>query len=285
MRRLALRYIAGERLDEALAVLGQLDAEGFSGILDILGEGEGSAAHAQAAFEAYGEAARAVATQGLDAYVSVKPTHFGLLLGDDLAFELYGSLAEECAGLGLSLRVEMEDHTTTNAMLDLVSRLRNRHGNVGLVLQSRLHRTPADIDALVARSPEAAGTLDVRMVKGIYLEPATIAHVDPGPIADAFVACCERLWAGGARVTLATHDGELGDRLIEVIQREGISPERYEFQVLLGVQKHLWEQWKGQGHAVRVYVPYGPEWRTYSERRLKKNPQLLGHIMRNMFRR
>lgn len=285
MRRLSGRYMAGERLDQAIGVLSSLAAGGFPGILDILGEGEGSEDHARAASASYLAAARAVAQADLDAYISVKPTHFGLLHSVDLAHELYADLARECAALGLDLRVEMEDHPTTDATLELFSRLRREYANVGLVLQSRLLRTPADIAGLLAESPAAAGRLDVRMVKGIYLEPASIAHVEPEPISDAFLDCCERLWTGGARVTLATHDGKLAGHLSALIAARGLTDLDYEFQVLLGVQRPLWEEWRASGHPVRVYVPFGPEWRAYSQRRLKNNPQLLGYILANLLRR
>ncbi|MAE27778.1 MAG: proline dehydrogenase family protein [Planctomycetota bacterium] len=285
MRRLAGRYIAGERLEQAITALTDLAAEGFPGILDILGEGQGNEDHARAASAAYLAAARAVAQGDLDAYISVKPTHFGLLLGGELAFELYDGLARECAALGLDLRVEMEDHPTTDATLELFGRLRREHANIGLVLQSRLLRTPVDIEALLAGSPAAAGRLDVRMVKGIYLEPAEVAHVDPQSISDAFLDCCSSLWAGGARVTLATHDEVLATRLTQALSKGQLTTADYEFQVLLGVRRQLWQSWRAAGHPVRVYVPFGPEWRAYSQRRLQKNPQLIGHIMGNFLRR
>ncbi len=284
MRRLSGRYMAGERLDQAIGVLSSLAAGGFPGILDILGEGEGSEDHARAASASYLAAARAVAQADLDAYISVKPTHFGLLHSVDLAHELYADLARECAALGLDLRVEMEDHPTTDATLELFSRLRREYANVGLVLQSRLLRTPADIAGLLAESPAAAGRLDVRMVKGIYLEPEAIAHCEHGAIQDAFVECTKQLWSAGHRVALATHDGPLAERCLAVAAELGVASDRVEFEVLLGVQEALWKAWQQAGHKVRVYVPYGPEWRSYSQRRLGKNPEILGHLIRNLLR-
>lgn len=275
MRRLASRYIAGETLEEALAKLGELARCGHPGILDILGEHVADEPSARAAVRAYAEAAGAIADARLDAYVSVKPTHLGLALDARLCRELYADLAERCRERGLFLRVEMEDHPTTDATLETFASLRTRFQNVGIVLQSRLLRTPADIDAL------PAGPVDVRLVKGIYLEPKGIAHVDPGPIRAAYVECARRLFARGARVALATHDEGLADRCLAVVRDLRIAPDRYEFQVLLGVREELWEKWRRAGHRVRVYVPYGPEWRAYSQRRLRKNPQILRHVIRN----
>src|SRR5688572_9891904 len=234
MRRLAARYIAGERLEDALLKLAQLRERGFSGIIDVLGEDVTGEAAARVVLATYREAASALATRKLDVYVSVKPTHLGLRLSETLCAALYDELAGHCAGLGLELRVEMEDHSTTDATLRVFEGLRARHANVGLVLQSRLLRTPADIAAL------ASGPLWVRMVKGIYLEPARIAHTEPEPIRAAYVECARLLLERGARLSFATHDEQLFERLVPLCRKLGVARERYEFQVLLGVREGLW---------------------------------------------
>ena len=275
MRRLAARYIAGEKLEEAIAKLKELSRRGHPGILDILGEHVEDEAAARSVAGDYAVAAEAIADARLDAYVSVKPTHFGLGLDEELCFELYAGLAQRCRELRLFVRVEMEDHPTTDATLRLFGRLRPRFDNVGIVLQSRLFRTPSDIEAL------PPGPLDVRLVKGIYLEPASIAHVDPEPIRSAYVDCARRLFARGARVALATHDEALADRCLAAAREARIPPDRFELQVLLGVREELWKTWQSAGLRVRVYVPFGPEWRAYSQRRLRKNPQILKHVLRN----
>jgi proline dehydrogenase len=191
-----------------------------------------------------------------------------------LALEQYASLAKRLEALGLFLRVEMEDATTTDATLALFEALRAEHGNVGIVLQSRLFRTPGDIAAL------KPGPLSVRMVKGIYLEPAQIAHTQAEPIRDAYVACSELLIARRAQLSFATHDEHLAARLFPLVEAAGYTKAEYELQVLLGVRTELWEQWKEAGHTVRVYVPYGPEWKPYSQRRMRKNPQIFWHVFR-----
>ena len=272
---IARRYVAGVTLEEALTKLRELRALGHPGIIDILGEDVKDAAAARAVVHRYVEASDAVARAGLDAYVSVKPTHVGLRTSEALALELYEQLAVHCAGHGQLLRVEMEDHTTTDATLRVFGALRARHPRVGIVLQSRLLRTPADVDALTAQPG-----LDVRMVKGIYLEPAAIAHTEPEPIRKAFLDLSRTLLERGARVAFATHDGPLAQDLLAVVRELGVPPERHEFEVLLGVQQRLWDLWRGQGHTVRVYVPYGPEWQPYSLRRLRKNPEILKHVVK-----
>jgi proline dehydrogenase len=274
VRKLASRYIAGEELGEAMDVLRSLAARGHPGILDILGEEVRDEAEARDVLVQYRSAAEAVAGAGLDAYVSVKPTHLGLRLSEALCEELYADLADHCAGLGVALRVEMEDHTTTDATLRLFERTRSGRDNVGLVLQSRLLRTPRDIDAL------GPGPLWVRMVKGIYLEPGSIAHTEPEPIREAFVDCVRQLFERGARISLATHDEGLAERLVQLAGELEVPADRWEFQVLLGVREPLWTAWREAGHTVRVYVPYGPEWRAYSLRRMKKNPELVRHVVR-----
>jgi proline dehydrogenase len=279
MRRIAARYIAGEELSDALARLEALARRGHPGILDVLGEGIADEREARAVAQHYGAAAEAVARQRLDCYVSVKPTHVGLSISEDLAFELYDGLAKRCAELRLFLRVEMEDHPTTDGTLRVFERLRRVRANVGIVLQARLFRTIDDIERL------AKGPLDVRMVKGIYLEPASIAHTDPIRIREAFVQCVEKLVARSARLSLATHDEHMAATCVEVLRRARRAPDSYEFQVLLGVREELWERWKKDGHQVRVYVPYGPDWQAYSLRRMRKNPQIVGHVLRNLIGR
>jgi proline dehydrogenase len=117
-------------------------------------------------------------------------------------------------------------------------------------------------------------------VKGIYLEPGAIAHTEPGPIREAFRAQAAQLLDAGHSVSFATHDEELGDGLLADCKRRALPEERYEFQVLMGVQERLWSKWRDAGAKVRAYVPYGPQWRAYSTRRLRKNPQILGHVIR-----
>jgi proline dehydrogenase len=279
MRRLAARYIAGEELEDALVALEGLRARGFSGILDVLGEDVLEEAVARAVVGDYRAAAEGLARRGLDCYISVKPTHLGLRYSEELCFQLYDELAGRCAGLGLALRVEMEDHTTTDATLRIFERLRARHPKVGIVLQSRLLRTPQDIARL------APGPLWVRMVKGIYLEPAAIAHTEPEPIRAAYVEGARLLFERGASLSFATHDELLAQRLLELCRELRVSPERREFQVLLGVREPLWHQWRAAGERVRVYVPYGLEWRAYSTRRLRRNPEIFRHVVRDLLMR
>ncbi|MFT7485968.1 MAG: proline dehydrogenase [Candidatus Paceibacteria bacterium] len=276
MRLFAKKYIAGETQDQALAKLQELAERGFPGIFDILGEGSGSEEHARAAAQSYREGASAIAEAGLDAYISIKPTHLGLSGSEELALELYREVARHCDPIGIFMRVEMEDHPTTDATLRIFEALRTDGFKVGIVLQSRLFRTLDDIAQM------APGHLDVRLVKGIYIEPESIAHTDPEAIRLAFIECTEALaQRPDVRLRFATHDAGMAEDLIRIAGRNELSNGGYEFQVLLGVQQELWQTLKSRGHIVRVYVPFGPEWRKYSQRRLSKNPDLFNAVLRD----
>lgn len=278
MRKLSARYIAGETLDEALAALKTNGDQGYEGVLDLLGEDVEDEEAARSALKHYKAGASAIAELGVISYVSVKPTHFGLRISPGLAADLYSELLSHCEELGQIARIEMEDASTTDATLKLFHELRSKHENVGIVLQSRLHRTPADIEAL----PDVP--CDVRMVKGIYLEPPSIAHTGYTPIRDAFLECSRALFERGHSVAFATHDGDLAGRLLRDTNDRGVNRSRFCFEVLLGVREELWPRWKAAGNRVRVYVPYGPQWRSYSQRRLRKNPEILSHVIRGMLR-
>lgn len=276
MRRLSSRYIAGETLDQAITRLEALRAAGFPGILDVLGEGVKSADEARRVADHYVEGAARLRAANLEVYVSVKPTHVGLSIGEELCYELYAKIAAALEPHGQFLRVEMEDHPTTDGTLRVFARLRARFEKVGIVLQSRLFRTLDDIRAL------PAVPVDVRLVKGIYLEPAAIAHTEQNAIRAAYVACAQALLQRGDRISFATHDEFLAEQCLAEVRRAGRGHEAYEFQVLMGVREPLWQVWRSAGHQVRVYVPYGPDWRAYSQRRLRKNPKIFGHVLRDM---
>ncbi|MEM7515528.1 MAG: proline dehydrogenase family protein, partial [Planctomycetota bacterium] len=277
MRKLSSRYIAGETIESAFQRLSKLHGEGFTGALDILGEhveDEAAARKIADDYIAVGTKMRQAHPE-LDSYLSIKPTHVGLKLSEDLCFELYEKVLRATRELGLFVRVEMEDHPTVSGTIRVFERLRAAgFENVGIVLQARLFRTAEDIDSL------APGPLDVRVVKGIYLEPEEIAHTRPEPIREAYLAMTRQLLDRGARVALATHDDGMAEDLVKILEEKKVPKERYEFQLLLGVRKFWAERWRDAGHPVRIYVPYGPDWRDYSLRRLKHNPEILGAVMK-----
>ncbi len=275
MRRFSAKYISGEELSDALDRLEELKAQGYPGVIDLLGEEVSDSAAADAACEEYIKAAEGLAARSIDAYVSIKPTHLGLALDPKACLARYRRVADRCEELGLRVRVEMEDVRFTDATLALYESFRTSHSNTGIVLQARLLRTPADIEAL------SEGDHDVRLVKGVYLEPEEIAHTDPRAITDAFLACAEELLKRGGPLSFATHDDVLVERLTGLIERASAAPPN-ELQVLDGVRPSFWKLWRAAGHTVRVYVPYGPDWRAYSIRRMRKNPQMFRTVTRSV---
>lgn len=283
---LARRYVAGETLKSALDMVAELSAQGFGSILDVLGEAVSDAARARAAVDEYERALDGL--RGLDphCYVSVKPTHLGLTLDPSLCERFLDELCARAADEGRAVRFEMEDAPTIDRTLDVFLRVRARRSNLGCVLQARPFRTPDD----AARLLREVDDLNVRLVKGIYLEPASIAHTEADAITRAYLDLARQLVDGGAFVAFATHDDDLADECAR-IALAGASAgaaagrRRYEFQLLMGVKAPTAERLRDAGHPVRVYVPYGPDWHAYSLRRLRKNPEIARHVMRAFLRR
>ncbi|HXV57855.1 MAG TPA: proline dehydrogenase family protein [Gaiellaceae bacterium] len=280
VRRLSDRYIAGSELADAAAVVRDLNARGLKATLDVLGEEVTEAREALAIRGAYEEALATLEAEGLDANVSVKPTALGLKLDPSLCRESVRSLAVASAETGRFLRMDMEDSSTTTATLAIYRELRAEgHENVGCVLQAVLRRTLDDVHDLIPLRP------NVRVCKGIYVEPTDIAYQGDEAVRFNFVETMRALWEGGGKVAVATHDERLVDAALEEIEARGLGPERYEFQLLLGVREDLAEALVRAGHTVRIYVPYGRRWYEYSLRRLQENPRLAGYVARDTLRR
>ena len=279
MRRLSDRYIAGAELADAVAVVRELNAAGKKATLDVLGEEVVSAEEALAIRDEYELAMTTIEAEGLDANVSVKPTGLGLAVDPELCAESVRALARIAAGHGRFVRMDMEDSSTTTATLDLYRRLRaDGHDNVGIVLQAMLRRTLDDVAELAGLDP------NVRVCKGIYVEPPEIAYQGDEAIRFNFVQTISALWASGAKVAVATHDDELVAKALELIREGGLGFERYEFQLLLGVRGELADELVAGGHTVRIYVPYGQKWYEYSLRRLQENPKIAGYVARDTLR-
>jgi proline dehydrogenase len=276
VRRLSDRYIAGPELGDAIEVVRTLNEAGKLATLDVLGEEVASSEEALAIRGEYEEAMAAIEREGLDANCSVKLTGLGLTVDPGLCGESVRLLAQAAAANGRFLRIDMEDSSTTTATLDLYRELRAEgHDNVGIVLQAMLRRTLDDVLDLVALEP------NVRVCKGIYLEPPEIAYQGDEAIRFAFVETMAALWDGGAKVAVATHDEWLVSEALRLIGEGGLGRERYEFQMLLGVREDLADELARDGHTLRVYVPYGRQWYEYSLRRLQENPKIAGYVARD----
>ena len=278
VRRVAAPYIAGPTLDDARRVVADLNAEGMLATVDVLGEEVSRPEEAEAIAGAYHDALRAIQEDGLAANVSVKLTALGLKVDEALCRSLTGRVLSDAEARGIFVRIDMEDSSTTDETLELYRSLRGEgHEGVGVVLQAALRRTLEDIAALAPLRPS------VRLCKGIYLEPSSIAFQEFEVIRKSFVACLDALLEAGCRVAVATHDEWLLERALERV--EGLDDTAYELQMLLGVRVDRARELVAAGHPLRIYVPYGRRWYEYSLRRLQENPKVAGYVARDLLGR
>jgi proline dehydrogenase len=276
VRRVSARYIAGPALDDAVRVVRALNAAGKLATIDVLGEEVGSAGAAGEIARAYHEVFARIDAERLDANVSIKLTALGLELDRGLCRGHVESLVRDAAGRGNFVRIDMESSATTDATLELYRDLRAAgHANVGVVLQSRLRRTVADVPGLA----------NVRLCKGIYVEPEAIAFQDDREVRASFVRALEALLAESAYVGIATHDEHLIGEALRLVRERGLGRDEYELQMLLGVRPERADALVRDGHRLRVYVPFGMHWYEYSLRRLQENPAIARHVAAGVFRR
>jgi proline dehydrogenase len=280
VRRFAAPYIAGETLADAVTASRELNAAGKRVTVDVLGEEIAAIGDAHAIRDAYLRVLGAIRDNGLDGDVSVKPTALGLHIDRDACRELIAGIAVAAAERGTTVEIDMEDSSTTDDILAVYRELcAAGHENVGIVLQAMLRRTPADIASLAGMAPR------VRICKGIYVEPAPVALQGFEEVRAAWVAALEQLIAMGAYPAIATHDAYLVEQARQRVAAAGLAPDRYEFQMLLGVRPGLGDQLVRDGHPVRVYVPFGSRWYEYSVRRLRENPSLARSVARGTLAR
>ena len=273
VRRISERYIAGEELDDALVVVRRLNGEGKLATIDVLGEEIANADEARAIAGAYRETFEAIERGRLDSNVSVKLTALGLKLGYDLCRENLEAVVRHAATRDNFVRIDMEDSSTTDDALRLYRELRAAdHDNVGIVLQTRLKRTLADVRELAELRP------NVRLCKGIYVEPPEIAYRDFDSVRASFVQVLEELLGAGCYAAIATHDEWLVEQGQRLVADRGLGRDEYEFQMLLGVRPAMGDALVRGGHRLRIYTPFGRQWYAYSLRRLQENPKIAGYI-------
>ncbi|MEA2519496.1 MAG: proline dehydrogenase [Chloroflexota bacterium] len=280
-RGMVARFVAGETLDEALVALASLHAAGLRTTVDVLGEAVTSAAAADAAADMYVATIDALAARGLDRNVSVKLSQMGLGLDVDVCRANVRRILERAAVHEAFVRIDMEDHATTDATLAVWRELRPINagrGDSGVVIQAALRRSPDDVDALVAERAR------IRLCKGAYVEPASVAHPDKADVDAAYATLMERLLRDAAFPAIATHDERLISRAVAFVREQGIAAERFEFQMLYGVRRDLQERLVRAGFGVRVYVPFGTEWYPYFMRRLAERPANVGFVVRSVLR-
>jgi proline dehydrogenase len=279
IRRIASRYVAGETLDQALETVAHLNAQGCMATLDVLGEDVVREEEAERTVSEYRRALDGIAAGGLDSNVSVKLSALGLKLDPELCRRALARIVEGASRQDNFVRVDMEDSSVTEETIRIVLDARMTYPKVGLVLQAYLKRSAED-----ARRAAAAG-VNVRVCKGIYVEPPDVALQGREEIRDSYSRLVDFLLERGIYVGIATHDPVLVRRALATIARLRLPPTAYEFQMLLGVAGDLRRRLVAAGHRLRVYVPYGEEWEAYSLRRLKENPAIAGNVMKGLFSR
>jgi proline dehydrogenase len=282
-RRLVRRFVAGQTADEALAVIRDLDRRGLMTAVTYLGENVVTAQDAEQATRVYLDLLDRIASAGLRCLPSLKLTHLGLDLGEPLCLANLTRLLDRGAGAGVRVWIDMESSAYTDRTLDIYAKVRPRYPNAAIVVQSYLRRTPADCERLIGLGAA------VRLCKGAYQEPASIAHPDKKAVDAAYLRLVERLLADDARAAgvypgFATHDERMQQHAITTARARGVPASAWEIQMLFGIRPDLHASLQGAGVPLRVLVPYGEDWYGYFMRRLAERPAnvvfLLKHLVR-----
>jgi proline dehydrogenase len=276
----ANRFVAGETVDTALAAVARLNARGITASLDLLGESVHNEAEARVAGEAYISMIDRIHAQKADANVSVKLTAMGLDISEDLCVAIMQKILQRSRDYGSFVRIDMESSEYTQRTLDLFEqRLYPAYReNVGIVLQSYLYRTFADVERAISIKAR------VRLCKGAYKEPETVAFPDKKDVDANYVRCMHELMLKGNYPGIATHDEAIIREAKRFARANDITADRYEFQMLYGVRRDLQDQLVREGYRMRVYVPFGTQWYPYLMRRLAERPANVAFLTGNMFK-
>ena len=280
MRLGASRFVAGTTLDECVAVLRRLNDAGLHANTTLLGEAITDAVEVEAVTSEYERIVARLVAEELRANLAVKLTQLGLTIGKELAHANIDRLVRHAEAHGTFVRIDMEQSEHVDATLGIYEQLREAgRTGVGTVLQSYLYRTPDDLERLLPLEP------NLRIVKGAYLEPPTIAYPEKRDVDAAYVRLVERGLRGGAYIAVATHDERIIERIKAFTTREGIERDRFEFQMLYGVRSSLQRSLAAEGYKVLVATPFGPDWFPYLMRRLAERPANVLFLLRNLVRR
>jgi len=276
--RVSRRYIAGSSLEDATQVVRRLNAQHLMATLDLLGEDVYSESEAVAIKDEWLRIVQSVQESKLDSNCSLKLSQLGLRIDAELCYRNLEAIVSAARRAGNFVRIDMEDSSTTSDTLAIYRRLREAgYDNVGVVIQAYMRRSEEDVRSL------AKLNVNVRVCKGIYVEPEDIALSDRNEVRRNFVLLLRILFESGCYVGIATHDEYIVEKAYELIAKYKLTREQYEFQMLLGVREPLRDSIVAKGHRLRVYVPFGQAWYAYSVRRLNENPQIAGYIVRAMF--
>lgn len=275
--KFAGKYIAGATLNDAMNTVRSLNAMKAMTTVDVLGEDIFTKDQAVGSRNGSTAVLTAIAEQKLDSNLSIKLTSLGLKMDKQFCLDNTNTIIETARASNNFVRIDMEDRTCTDDTLEVYRTMRSRYEKVGIVIQAYLYRSEKDIRALTAEKA------NVRLCKGIYVEPADVAIKDRKGIQDNYLKLLRILMEGGSYVGIATHDDVLIDGAKRLIEELKLGKDRYEFQMLLGVRDETRKRLIDEGHRLRVYVPFGKDWYAYSVRRLKENPQMAGHVFKAIF--
>lgn len=278
-------YIAGETLAEAIANAKKLNNEGIMTTLDVLGEFITTLDEAEENKQEYLEVIKEAEKAKINGNYSLKPTFFGLLIDREVAFQHIREVVAKAASYDNFVRIDMEDSPCTDMEIEMYRKLKEEFpANVGLVVQSYLKRTRADIEGLKDIHTEK-NPVNLRVCKGIYVEPADIAFKKYEEVNQHFLDDIEYMFQEGMYPGIATHDKPVVEGALRLIEKHKVSKEKHEFQMLYGVTPALRKSIMDKGHRMRVYVPFGKQWFGYSTRRLKENPKMAGVIIKALFKK
>ena len=278
VKRFAMRYIAGEGLNDAVRVVREINLKKMTGTIDVLGENVSTREESLAAVRECEEVLHSIQKNHLDANLSIKLTQFGLKMDEEFCYSNVRHLLETASGYHNFVRIDMEDSSTTSATLKLYERLRlDGLANVGVVIQANMRRSLGDVQRLI---PMRA---NIRLCKGAYLEPESIVFKNGEEIRFSYLKLLKMLLEGKCYVGIATHDDFLIGSAYQYIHEMNLTKSNYEFQMLHGVRTQLRDQIVAHGHRLRVYVPFGQYWYAYSIRRFKENPQMAWYVFQAIF--
>jgi proline dehydrogenase len=280
VKRFAIRYIAGEKIDDAIRVMKYLNSKNMMGTLDVLGENVLTKEESLLAIQAGEEVLHSIHENHLNANLSIKLTQFGLKIDEGFCYSNVKSLLGIAARYHQFVRMDMEDSSTTSATLKLYERLHSEgYENIGVVIQANMRRSEEDIRRLISMRA------NVRLCKGAYIEPAAIAFRSREEIQLNYLKLLKMLCDAKCYVGIATHDDFLVTSADQYIQKMNLQKADYEFQMLYGVKIKLRDQIVAEGHRLRIYLPFGQHWYAYSIRRFKENPQIARYVMGALFLR
>jgi proline dehydrogenase len=277
-RNTAWRFVAGERLEDAIRIAREANGRRIRGSMDLLGESTTSREDAENAACEVMQMLDVIRAGQVDCNVSVKLTQLGLAIDRDLCCQKLHAIVQRARELGNFIRVDMEDSPFTQRTLDVVTRVHEQMDNVGTVIQSYLYRSEADVRKLLDQG------IRIRLCKGAYLEPEKVAFKRKRDTDANFIKLMKLLLQSGIYHGIATHDEAIITATRDFAREHRIAPDRFEFQMLYGIRRDLQESLAGDGYNVRIYIPYGQRWYPYFMRRLAERPANVMFIIRNLVR-